>query len=111
MSQILLKEFEHGSKTKGHRAINGHRARGKACEARSGVRKPKPIRANARAVDRDDSRKRAVANERRTGNERAWRFPSRDWFSGEVRDRLLVVAIFAVPAIECGAAFMRGLIG
>jgi hypothetical protein len=112
MSQILLREFEkHGSKTKANGAINGHRSRGKARDTRGGVSTARAVCANARAVGNHDRGKRASADKRRSGARKVWRFPGLAWFTGEARDRLLVVAIFAAPAINCGVAFMRGLIG
>ena len=112
MSQILLREFEHGSKIKGaNGAINGHSVGGKARKPRGGVSRAKSVCADARKVDRRNSRKRPNANNGRSAARKTWRFPTRGWLTGEARDRLLIVAIFAVPAIEGGVAFMRGLIG
>lgn len=111
MSQILLREFEHGSETKANGAINGHRVGGKARDARGRFQRTETVRADARKVGSRDRCKRAHANKRRSGHGKTWRFPARGWFTGETRDRFLIVLLLGVPAFDMGAAFMRGLLG
>lgn len=110
MSQIIIDGLMNGSKEKhANGAINGHSSRRKARDARGRFSAPRAECSNAHALDNHDSRERDATDERRTSGRKAWRLPARSWFTGEARDRLLVVLIFAVPAVTCGAAFMHGL--